>query len=178
MTSYRSAHRKVYAAKGRASDLTCVECGSPAYDWAYDGRDPEERRGSNGAGRPELAYSMNPDHYEPKCRPCHLRGDLAVEVCARGHVMDTAGTRANGRGCAQCHRDRNATYQARSDVRDRNNARARGRTREQRDTANARAREARRRRISEETPEQAIERKARAARAARERRARAKAQAS
>lgn len=171
MSSYRTAHRRVYAAKGRAADYLCVDCGATAHDWAYDGADPEELYGANGSGRPVLAYSMDPDHYAPKCRPCHLQADRAVEICAQGHEMALAGKRTHARGCAQCDRERRAEYARRPEVRDRNNARARARTPEERAHDNAQARANRRARLLRETPEEAASRKARAARKARERRA-------
>ena len=106
-TSYRSAHRKVYRSKGPARMYPCLGCGGPATDWSYDGLDPDEMYGSNNAGTAPRAYSMNPDHYHPRCRRCHLQMDRGVSVCAQGHRMDVAGKRGGmSRGCAQCHRDR------------------------------------------------------------------------
>ena len=172
-TSYRSAHRKVYRAKGRARDYACVECGGGATDWSYDGLDPDEMHGSNNVGTAPRAYSMDPNHYQPRCRRCHLQKDRAVEVCAQGHLMSEAGKRQGvSRGCAQCARDRARTYQTRVEVKARRNAVARSRTREQRDKDNARAARNRANRVARETPEEAAERRAVAARKARERRAR------
>lgn len=73
--SYRNAHKHITKKRGRAADYSCVTCGQPAAEWAYNHRDPDERtepiRG--------LAYSNNPDYYDPMCRKCHAAFDGAVK---------------------------------------------------------------------------------------------------
>lgn len=68
--NYQGAHKRVWRAFGKASEFTCVECGAPAAEWAYDHEDPDELvwRG--------LPYSASIYHYVPMCKPCHTRFDL------------------------------------------------------------------------------------------------------
>lgn len=56
-TEYRAQHKRVAAARGKASSYRCeLNCGQQAHDWALiHGRD---------AG--------TPDSYMPLCRKCHL----------------------------------------------------------------------------------------------------------
>ena len=72
---YTAAHDRVYRAKGRASTHTCVDCGRPASQWSYDHTDPDERVSATVKGNPP--YSLNPDHYQPRCVPCHKAFDLS-----------------------------------------------------------------------------------------------------
>jgi len=71
------AHARVVAAKGKAKEHACVDCGAPACDWSYDGLDPDELvqvgRWDNGR-----RYSLNVAHYHPRCRTCHRRYDVAM----------------------------------------------------------------------------------------------------
>src|SRR6478735_765157 len=68
--SYQSAHSRVKRLWGSASQYTCVNCGEPARDWAYDHTDPTELLGEskrNGA----VLYSVWEEFYKPMCGPCH-----------------------------------------------------------------------------------------------------------
>jgi hypothetical protein len=71
---YAAAHLRVRRARGSASQHPCVDCGTPARDWSYDGRDPDElvavERGY------EVRYSVNPEHYVARCLTCHVRYDV------------------------------------------------------------------------------------------------------
>jgi hypothetical protein len=61
---YHGRHSRVDAARGKASEYTCV-CGSPAYDWAHThGTDP-----------------LDVYNYEPRCREHHSRYDKGGEKC-------------------------------------------------------------------------------------------------
>lgn len=71
VVNYRSAHGRVTLRRGRASDYLCP-CGQRAEDWAYDHEDSSEHKSPSG-----LAYSMDPQHYKPMCKPCHARFDYA-----------------------------------------------------------------------------------------------------
>jgi len=73
---YYAAHLRVAAARGRAKDHECVDCGEPACDWSYDHKDADEFVASAGIAK-DLAYSTSPDHYQPRCRPCHKAFDGA-----------------------------------------------------------------------------------------------------
>lgn len=64
---YRSAHGRVIAVRGPASNQECEHCGAEAFDWAYDHQDPNAW--STESGR---MYSGNPAHYFPLCRRCHI----------------------------------------------------------------------------------------------------------
>lgn len=77
VVDYGGAHDRVRAARGPASGHSCIDCAAPAQDWSYDGQDPNERRGANAYGR-GLAFSLDPSHYVPRCKPCHVRHDAAA----------------------------------------------------------------------------------------------------
>lgn len=66
---YIGAHRRVYRAKGKASEHACVRCAGCAQQWAYDHLDTDELSDTNGT------YSAKPEHYVPMCRSCHKRFD-------------------------------------------------------------------------------------------------------
>lgn len=70
---YNGAHTRVTSAKGSASDHLCVDCGDRAQDWSYDHRDPGGKQGTNKGS--SMWFSADPDHYEPRCKPCHRRFD-------------------------------------------------------------------------------------------------------
>lgn len=74
---YAAAHIRLRITQGPAQQHTCVDCEQQACDWSYDGADPDELIQENGhaAG---LRYSLDPEHYAPRCRPCHKAFDLAV----------------------------------------------------------------------------------------------------
>jgi hypothetical protein len=65
-SSYRLAHKHVVRAKGDTRDHACADCGRPAREWSYDGQDPDEKTDQGGR-----AYSTHPEHYLPRCAPCH-----------------------------------------------------------------------------------------------------------
>lgn len=65
---YRSAHRRVEYRRGRAIEHLCRDCGKQADDWSYDHTDPRQRFDG-------LWYSPDPEHYSPRCKPCHRAFD-------------------------------------------------------------------------------------------------------
>lgn len=69
---YYAMHYRVYAAKGRADEHSCV-CGARAGEWSYDRADPDEMFSKEG-----YPYSTNIDHYEPKCIACHRAIDYVA----------------------------------------------------------------------------------------------------
>lgn len=71
VVGYSGAHARAVRVKGRPSQHSCIDCGKSAQDWSYDGLDPDELRG----GRYYSTYSLDPDHYVPRCKPCHVRTD-------------------------------------------------------------------------------------------------------
>ncbi|MYR05302.1 hypothetical protein GTV32_02740 [Gordonia sp. SID5947] len=73
--SYDTAHQRVRAQRGPASDYACDYCGGPAYSWAYDYADPDEKIA--GPGKAEGSpYSLDVNHYMPMCIRCHNRHDV------------------------------------------------------------------------------------------------------
>lgn len=68
----KAAHERVKAAKGRAAEHDCTDCGGPALHWSYNHLDPHELR-DPVSGAP---YSPRPEYYEPRCVSCHKRFDL------------------------------------------------------------------------------------------------------
>lgn len=74
--TYEVAHERVRAAKGSASLYECVDCGNPALHWSYDRNDPNELFGGLNRSANLMPYSTDPNHYVPRCVPCHKRFDL------------------------------------------------------------------------------------------------------
>lgn len=70
--SYSGMHQRVRYTRGAARNYLCAECGSQAAQWSYDHADPDERQSEFGA------YSVNIDHYVPRCVPCHKAFDLSL----------------------------------------------------------------------------------------------------
>lgn len=73
---YSAAHGRVRKERGKASRYPCVDCGARAKHWSYDHADPDERT-SSVERTMGLAFSLNIEHYQPRCVPCHKRYDLA-----------------------------------------------------------------------------------------------------
>lgn len=73
---YMGAHNRTRRLRGNARTHACTHCGADAHDWAYDHKDPQERRELvNGY---ELPFSQDPAHYIPLCKPCHVVMDKRV----------------------------------------------------------------------------------------------------
>ena len=68
---YGAVHDRLRVDRGNARDFRCVDCDQPAFHWSYDHCDPNELHTPEG-----YAYSVDPDHYLPRCVPCHKRFDL------------------------------------------------------------------------------------------------------
>lgn len=81
VVDYFGAHQRVRTARGPAGHHQCVDCGDRAQDWSYDHADPTERFGTSHTGR-GLAYSLNPLHYQPRCKPCHGAFDAPTRKAA------------------------------------------------------------------------------------------------
>ena len=69
--TYNGAHKRTAARRGRADQHACIRCGDRAGEWAYQHNDPEEVWDERG-----IPYSLDPNHYEPMCIPCHRSFDL------------------------------------------------------------------------------------------------------
>ncbi|MDT0211214.1 hypothetical protein [Curtobacterium sp. BRD11] len=67
--TWAAIHKRLYRSRGPAKKYTCVDCGRRAQEWSYDGKDDNQLIGR--AHGFDLAYSLNLDHYEPRCISCH-----------------------------------------------------------------------------------------------------------
>lgn len=74
--SYRTAHRNVEEALGKASEHPCVDCGGHAQEWSYNHASEDELYATDFAnlGAP---YSANVFDYQPRCVACHRKHDRA-----------------------------------------------------------------------------------------------------
>ncbi len=89
---YGSAHERVRRAKGSASHWICTDCGTMANQWSYDHADPAESLDRRG-----IPYSGDPNHYEPRCTPCHKRFDLSqAELRRLERLADSGITEMRG----------------------------------------------------------------------------------
>lgn len=70
--TYGGIHQRVKRDHGVPSLHQCVDCGKQAADWSYDHRDPAPLFSEEG-----LIYSASVEHYQPRCKSCHKRFDLA-----------------------------------------------------------------------------------------------------
>lgn len=74
--AYTSAHQRVKAEHGPASDWRCAcGCGRQADEWAYLGTDSEPKVSTHADSEGAL-YSPNPEHYAPLAKPCHRGFDV------------------------------------------------------------------------------------------------------
>lgn len=91
---YKGAHKRVRAMRGKASAHPCASCGGRAAEWAYGHGDTssEMTQTLHVFGKPPraIAYSPNPDYYEPMCHPCHVSGDMAKAKLATTSIAVTA----------------------------------------------------------------------------------------
>lgn len=69
---YTAAHERVRRLHGAARNHPCVDCGKSAYHWSYDHSDPDELISRTV----HVAYSLDTNHYQARCVPCHKRFDL------------------------------------------------------------------------------------------------------
>lgn len=72
---YTAAHQRVKRIHGSASQHSCIDCNESAYHWSYDHMDADELTYEYEPGK-LIAYSAKPEHYHPRCVPCHKRYDL------------------------------------------------------------------------------------------------------
>jgi hypothetical protein len=78
---YRHAHARVAKYRGRAAEHACVDCAGPAQEWSYTVGCPRERTQWVGFKGESLlvAYSPDPDRYDPRCKSCHSKFDANRE---------------------------------------------------------------------------------------------------
>jgi hypothetical protein len=67
--SYCDLHKRLRSQRGRASTMSCMDCGSGASEWAYNhsGVDEHEEYRNDKMYR----YSTDISQYDPLCRQCH-----------------------------------------------------------------------------------------------------------
>jgi hypothetical protein len=70
---YTAMHQRVRSERGKASTYPCVDCGGQAAHWSYDHLD-QDQQVEDKEGQ-ALPYSLDVNHYEPRCVPCHKRYD-------------------------------------------------------------------------------------------------------
>lgn len=70
--AYRSAHSRVRRDRGAAREYQCIDCGTQAQHWSYAHTDSNELKSPGGQ-----PYSLDPQHYEPRCVVCHWAFDHA-----------------------------------------------------------------------------------------------------
>lgn len=71
--TYHSAHHRLRRTRGPAKAQLCVDCGGGAQQWSYNGTaDGDELTSEMGD------YSPDPQHYDPRCIPCHKKFDLHI----------------------------------------------------------------------------------------------------
>lgn len=67
---YNAVHTRIRTLNGPASSHECADCGMPAQHWSYNHCCDEEAHSTEGP------YCHHPEHYEPRCVPCHKLHDL------------------------------------------------------------------------------------------------------
>ena len=70
--TYSTIHTRLSAARGAARKHLCVDCGEAAEQWSYDHSDVTEL--VSDLNHP---YSLDLNHYDPRCVPCHRTFDVA-----------------------------------------------------------------------------------------------------
>lgn len=73
--TYAGAHTRLALTKGKARHHECADCNKQAAHWSYDHSDPNELVAVGLSANP-IAYSADPNHYVPRCVPCHKLFDL------------------------------------------------------------------------------------------------------
>jgi hypothetical protein len=68
--SYVAVHLRLRKARGRAKDHECVECQTPARQWALT------HNRDKALSAPQGPFSLNLDDYEPMCVRCHKTMDM------------------------------------------------------------------------------------------------------
>lgn len=68
--SYEALHERITHDRGRAAMHRCVQCDSPANEWAYNYTDLNPAIDNKGR-----LYSFDVSRYNPMCRSCHRRMD-------------------------------------------------------------------------------------------------------
>lgn len=116
--TYFGAHGRIKRTRGSATKYPCSGCGNAATQWSYDHADADQKWAT--FGNRVIAYSVDPDHYQPLCRGCHIKRDRKSgwpqrTHCVNKHPFDDENTyiRPDGeRTCRRCAKDRAARQRA------------------------------------------------------------------
>jgi hypothetical protein len=100
--SYTSAHAKLRAARGPASDYPCIDCGAVARHWSYSYESAQQHQDTENGS----LYSYDPNDYEPRCVRCHAYFDETaafyngspVPLFARKQIKKDGATERNLKG--------------------------------------------------------------------------------
>jgi hypothetical protein len=75
--AYRTAHARVASDRGKAKEHQCIDCDRQAAHWSFAWRDVDHTAWlwemCNGS---MLAYTGEPNHYEPRCAKCARHYDM------------------------------------------------------------------------------------------------------
>lgn len=74
--TYAGMHQRVRKVRGPASEHPCADCHLAAAHWSYVKGCPDERSDENLA----LTYCAHPEHYAPRCVPCHSIYDSETRI--------------------------------------------------------------------------------------------------
>ena len=83
--SYNAAHLRTKSTRGKAKDHACIDCGNSAVEWSYNHSSAKELAGLRAMPRSRdrvVAYSPDPDDYDPRCKSCHVKFDARDKVAA------------------------------------------------------------------------------------------------
>lgn len=104
--SYSTTHLRLRRQRGPAAEFACADCAGPANEWSYDGLDPDHKIEDG------MAYSLNLDHYAPRCFMCHSAFDRPKQdVCECGTTYQR-----DNKGWARCPTCRLAGRAARGEM--------------------------------------------------------------
>jgi len=83
--TWAAIHKRLSRTRGAASSYACVDCAKQAREWSYDGLDPAQL--IDRARGWELAYSLDLEHYVPRCVPCHRRLDIGIRKSKKPYMQ-------------------------------------------------------------------------------------------
>lgn len=77
--SYRAMHKRVETERGPAAQHHCIDCSAPAQQWAVRHDQADAERSQGGYSMP---ISVDVQAYDPMCRSCHRKRDIAARASA------------------------------------------------------------------------------------------------
>jgi len=82
--TYTGMHKRLFYDLGKASAHTCVDCGSQAQEWSYNGGCPNELY--EVIEVEPIPYSIDQSRYSPRCVRCHRIKDLSGNQNRKGSL--------------------------------------------------------------------------------------------